>query len=134
MRNRKPCAAPTLLHHTLNRVCTVSILRRVGLLLLLGLLLAGCGPSTMRVPMGGNSRATPTRSFAGLIDIGSGRKLYLECHGSGSPTVILDSRLDAAADVWISYQAHPSLAVFAKSQASRGCAPMTDRANPWVTT
>jgi hypothetical protein len=26
--------------------------------------------------------------FAGLVDIG-GRSLYLECHGTGSPTVIL---------------------------------------------
>jgi pimeloyl-ACP methyl ester carboxylesterase len=39
--------------------------------------------------------------------------MYLECRGSGSPTVVLVSGLDAAADVWISYQAHPSLAVFA---------------------
>ena len=30
-------------------------------------------------------------NFAGLIDIGAGRKMYLECSGSGSPTVILES-------------------------------------------
>ena len=27
--------------------------------------------------------------FAGLVDIGAGRKMYLECSGSGSPTVVL---------------------------------------------
>ena len=26
---------------------------------------------------------------AGLIDIGGGRKMYLECHGTGAPTVVL---------------------------------------------
>src|SRR5881275_1412337 len=29
--------------------------------------------------------------FAGLAEIGDGRKMYLECRGSGSPTVILES-------------------------------------------
>src|SRR5262249_55072612 len=27
--------------------------------------------------------------FAGLVDIGDGRKMYFECRGSGSPTVVL---------------------------------------------
>jgi pimeloyl-ACP methyl ester carboxylesterase len=34
------------------------------------------------------------------VDIGQGRKIYLECHGAGSPTVILISGLDDRADVW----------------------------------
>jgi len=65
----------------------------------------------------------PVRSFAGLVDIGSGRKMYLECRGSGSPTVVLVSGLDAAADVWTGYQAHPSLAVFVQvARFTRVCA------------
>lgn len=28
-------------------------------------------------------------NFAGLVDIDSGRKLYLQCSGRGSPTVVL---------------------------------------------
>jgi hypothetical protein len=32
-----------------------------------------------------------SNNLAGLIDIGAGRKIYLECSGSGSPTVILES-------------------------------------------
>jgi pimeloyl-ACP methyl ester carboxylesterase len=60
---------------------------------------------------------------AGLVDIGSGRKMYLECRGSGSPTVVLVSGLDSAADVWTIYQVHPSLAVFnAVAGFTRVCA------------
>jgi pimeloyl-ACP methyl ester carboxylesterase len=38
--------------------------------------------------------------FAGTVDIGGGRRMYLECRGAGSPTVVLVSGLDAAADLW----------------------------------
>ena len=38
--------------------------------------------------------------FAGLVDIGGGRELYLEYSGTGSPTVVLESGLRGAADVW----------------------------------
>jgi pimeloyl-ACP methyl ester carboxylesterase len=47
--------------------------------------------------------APPTASsgdFAGLIDIGGGRKLYLECKGKGSPVVILEAGLRNRADIW----------------------------------
>jgi pimeloyl-ACP methyl ester carboxylesterase len=39
-------------------------------------------------------------NFAGLVDIGNGRRLYLECEGSGSPTVILEAGLRNRGDVW----------------------------------
>jgi pimeloyl-ACP methyl ester carboxylesterase len=123
MKNRKLLAAPTLLHHTLNQVCKVSCLRGVGLLIVVCLLLTGCSPATTSSTIGGNANARPAHSFAGLVDIGYGRKMYLECRGSGSPTVVLVSGLDSAADVWISYQAHPSLAVFnAVAGFTRVCA------------
>ncbi|MGI8477198.1 MAG: alpha/beta fold hydrolase [Thermomicrobiales bacterium] len=38
--------------------------------------------------------------FAGLVDIGSGRKLYMECRGSGSPTVVLEAGYRSPASVW----------------------------------
>ena len=38
--------------------------------------------------------------FAGLVDIGGGRQMYMECSGTGSPTVVLESGLRDAADVW----------------------------------
>jgi pimeloyl-ACP methyl ester carboxylesterase len=46
---------------------------------------------------------TPTAEvgeFAGRVDIGDGRKLYLECHGSGAPTVILESGYHDSSDPW----------------------------------
>ena len=38
--------------------------------------------------------------FAGTVDIGSGRKMYLECRGTGSPTVFIVPGGRAAADEW----------------------------------
>src|SRR3954470_5439757 len=38
--------------------------------------------------------------FAGLIDIGAGRKMYLECRGAGSPTGVLVSGLKGSAGDW----------------------------------
>jgi hypothetical protein len=40
------------------------------------------------------------RDFAGLLDIGGGRKMYLECRGTGSPSVVLVGGLRASADDW----------------------------------
>ncbi len=38
--------------------------------------------------------------FAGLVDIGGDRKMYMECRGKGGPTVVLVSGLGDAAEVW----------------------------------
>jgi pimeloyl-ACP methyl ester carboxylesterase len=38
--------------------------------------------------------------FAGLVDIGGGRKMYLECRGTGSPTVVLVAGLRGSAEDW----------------------------------
>jgi pimeloyl-ACP methyl ester carboxylesterase len=38
--------------------------------------------------------------FAGLVDIGGGRRLYLECRGTGSPTVVLEAGYRSPATVW----------------------------------
>jgi pimeloyl-ACP methyl ester carboxylesterase len=46
---------------------------------------------------------TPTAAsgdFAGLVDIGDGRRMYLECRGSGAPTVILEAGYRSPATVW----------------------------------
>jgi pimeloyl-ACP methyl ester carboxylesterase len=57
--------------------------------------------------------ATPVASpsaasgdFAGLVDIG-GRKLYLECRGEGSPTVILEAGYRASGHYWTNDLGHP---------------------------
>ncbi|MGA7774371.1 MAG: hypothetical protein WCA25_15680, partial [Pseudolabrys sp.] len=48
------------------------------------------------------SLATTARaeSFAKRVDIGRGRMMYVECHGSGSPTVLLIAGTDTASDLW----------------------------------
>jgi pimeloyl-ACP methyl ester carboxylesterase len=38
--------------------------------------------------------------FAGRVEIPGGRELYLECHGSGSPTVIFEAGLRSRGDIW----------------------------------
>jgi hypothetical protein len=39
-------------------------------------------------------------NFTGLVDIGGGRKMYLKCCGTGSPTVVLVGGLRASAEDW----------------------------------
>ncbi len=46
------------------------------------------------------AHAAVSGEFAGLVDIGGGRKMYLECRGKGSPTVVLAGGLRASAEDW----------------------------------
>jgi pimeloyl-ACP methyl ester carboxylesterase len=46
-----------------------------------------------------SARPAAQGDFAGLVDIG-GRRLYLECRGSGGPTVVLENGAGLGADVW----------------------------------
>ena len=48
------------------------------------------------------SLVAPARAadFSGLVDIGGGRKMYLECSGMGSPTVVLISGKGNGAADW----------------------------------
>ena len=48
------------------------------------------------------AHAAATGDFAGLVDIGGGRKLYVECRGVGSPAVILVAGLRGSAEEWTS--------------------------------
>jgi pimeloyl-ACP methyl ester carboxylesterase len=38
--------------------------------------------------------------FAGYVGIGGDRRIYLECHGEGSPTVLLEAGLRSRSDFW----------------------------------
>src|SRR5213594_1274402 len=54
-------------------------------------------------PEGASQSSAPTPAsgnFAGLVEIGAGRKMYLECRGSGRPTVILESGYRNNAAIW----------------------------------
>jgi pimeloyl-ACP methyl ester carboxylesterase len=74
----------------------------------LALVAAGCsGSSSDTSASSESSEATQAATveesdsdFAGLVDIGGGRQIYLECRGTGSPAVVLESGLRGAADVW----------------------------------
>jgi hypothetical protein len=46
------------------------------------------------------ARAVESGDFAGLVDIGGGRKMHLECRGTGSPTVVLVAGLKGSAEDW----------------------------------
>lgn len=63
---------------------------------------AACGSSTSTTSRTEEKTGTSSSrvDFAGTVDLGGGRKMYLECRGTGSPTVVLVSGLDAAADLW----------------------------------
>src|SRR3954451_6861459 len=51
------------------------------------------------VPSAAGQAAGPG-DFAGRVEIPGGRHLYLECHGSGSPTVIFEAGLRSRGDIW----------------------------------
>src|SRR5512140_188792 len=56
------------------------------------------------------AHAVERGNFAGLVDIGGGRKMYLKCSGRGSPTVVLVGGLRASADDWsISNKSTPAV-------------------------
>lgn len=58
---------------------------------------------------------------AGLIDIGNGRKMYLECQGTGSPTVVLVSGRSDRSTTW--HTASQGIAVYpAVAKFTRVCA------------
>ena len=64
----------------------------------------------------------PHGDFAGLVDIGGGHKLFLECHGSGSPTVIFQSGYGNAGDIWNEADANPPAVAPGVAQFTRECA------------
>ncbi len=68
------------------------------------LLIAGCAGSTKNSTAGRAdttmAASAPSADSSGLISIGGGRKMYMTCRGTGSPTVVLVSGLGDAADVW----------------------------------
>jgi pimeloyl-ACP methyl ester carboxylesterase len=70
--------------------CMIALRARV--LLLLVPFVSTLGPAA--------AYAAASGEFAGLVDIGGGRKMYLECRGIDSPTVVLVGGLRASAEDW----------------------------------
>jgi pimeloyl-ACP methyl ester carboxylesterase len=76
-------------------------------LLAVALVLAACTSPSVPVNAGGESPSvSPVASgsasveIAGRYDMGEGRKLYLECAGSGSPTILLESGDNSDLSQW----------------------------------
>ena len=96
----------------------------MGLAVGLALVTAGCGSSTTE----GNSSTTAPKvqaNFAMKVAISPTREMYLECRGTGSPTVVLISGGSNSAAIWsMPYDfAHPGPTVFSEvSKFARVCA------------
>ncbi len=78
-------------------------------LLLPAAMLACAGPNAATPTPTSAAAGTPAASgvfepgagdSAGLVQVGDGREMYLECSGSGAPTVVLISGAGVAADNW----------------------------------
>lgn len=62
--------------------------------------IVGCGGGARKDRPRGSPKATVEGiGSGGLVDVG-GRRLYVECVGSGSPTVLLEAGFDGTSDVW----------------------------------
>jgi pimeloyl-ACP methyl ester carboxylesterase len=81
-------------------------MRRIHVLALLVLALSLPIPALAQPATPASSPSAASGDFAGLVDIG-GRSLYLECHGTGSPTVILEAGYRASGRYWTDDLLHP---------------------------
>ncbi|MGW4333863.1 hypothetical protein ACWEK5_13680 [Rhodococcus koreensis] len=88
--------------------------RRTGCVAALGcVVVSGCGtaadgPAPTTTPTATAGRFVPgAGDRSGLVDIGGGRDIYLECRGSGSPTVVLVAGAGVARDIETNGRNHP---------------------------
>ena len=58
------------------------------------------GPDATASPTAASDAFAGDADAAGLVDLGDGREMYLQCSGSGSPTIVLISGAGVAADDW----------------------------------
>ena len=63
-------------------------------------LLCGAETASAQTAPAGQSANAASSDFARNVDIGNGRKLYLECRGAGPATVVLESGLRTRGDNW----------------------------------
>src|SRR5688572_14163599 len=75
-------------------------MRRIPVIVLLVLTLALPITALAQSATPAASPSPTSGDFAGLVDIGGGRHIYLECRGHASPTVLLEAGSGNNADVW----------------------------------
>jgi len=101
----------------MRRTVRASTLRRVGAVVVASVIvLSACSSAPVESP-----QAAGPGEFAGLVNVG-GRSLYLECHGSGSPTVVLQSGYPNAADIWSMRVERPPSVMQGTAEFTRVCA------------
>jgi pimeloyl-ACP methyl ester carboxylesterase len=67
--------------------------------------------------------AAKNKDFAGLIDIGGGREMYMECQGKGRPTVVFVAGAQDRAETWSTTEDPSEQAVLpAIAETNRVCA------------
>ena len=88
----------------------------------LGLGMVGLAISLLQACGGGGGGGSVAVDFSGLVDIGGDRKMYLECRGNGSPTIVLINGLGGAADYWNSTETAALAAAGEVSRFARVCA------------
>jgi pimeloyl-ACP methyl ester carboxylesterase len=77
----------------------------------------GGGAATTAAPSAGPAASG---DFAGKVTV-SGRGVYLECHGRGSPTVVLQSGYGNGGDIWSAASAHPPAVAKGLATTNRVC-------------
>ena len=73
----------------------------------------------------GKGNSGKNKDFSGLVDIGGGRKMYMERYGKGSPTVVFVSGGGDRAETWSKTLDPPEQAVLPAIARPTGCAPTT---------
>jgi pimeloyl-ACP methyl ester carboxylesterase len=79
------------------------MLPRTSVALGLALIVLLGAPTLARTQSATPSASSPVAAvgdYSGLVDIGGGRRLYLECAGQGGPTVVLEAGFRTRADLW----------------------------------
>jgi pimeloyl-ACP methyl ester carboxylesterase len=75
-------------------------MRLIHILGLIVLLLGVPLPAVAQSTPAASSPTAASGDFTGLVDIGGGRQLWLECAGQGSPTILLEAGFRTRADLW----------------------------------
>jgi len=68
------------------------------------------------------ARAAESGDAARLVDINGGRKMYLDCRGAGSPTVVLIAGLKGSAEDWNTAEKQTPTVFSEVAQFTRVCA------------
>src|SRR5215211_4956985 len=71
----------------------------------------------------GKGNSGHNKDFKGLVDIGGGRQMYMECQGKGSPTVVFVSGAGDRTETWSTTKDPSEQAVLpAIAETNRVCA------------